>query len=105
MNNTTSFIVKNIAALFLMVFVVQTAIRDNGGYNWVFSMLEGNLEMIKRYPRMSTEQKNEIKHGANFNYLHFLKTNTPRMRLFCFLRRIRSYMLSFLKISPPIVLL
>lgn len=36
MNNTTSFIVKNIAALFLMVFVVQTAIRDNGGYNWVF---------------------------------------------------------------------
>ncbi|WP_294142869.1 hypothetical protein [uncultured Sanguibacteroides sp.] len=77
MNNTTSFIVKNIAALFLMIFVVQTAIHDNGGYNWVFSMLKGNLEMIKHYPRMSQVQKNEIKHGANFNYLHFLKTNTP----------------------------
>jgi hypothetical protein len=48
------------------------------GYRWAWdSLLRGNWEVMKKYPKASIEQRYEIKLGFLYRYLDYVKKNTP----------------------------
>ena len=77
MKKTTSFWIRNVAALLLVFLVIKALVGSFGGYPWLLSMLRSNAELIHRYPNLTTRQKNEAKQGFPFSFMDFVKVNTP----------------------------
>ncbi|MCK4679328.1 MAG: hypothetical protein KAT48_14435 [Bacteroidales bacterium] len=47
-------------------------------YKWVINdFLIGRLDVIRKNRSITFDKKNEIKLGFTYNYLNFIKTNTP----------------------------
>jgi hypothetical protein len=71
-------IVKNIAAAGVAALCVYAFLNLQVGYNWAYySLLKGNLAIIKENPSLTLDQKNEMKLGTDYAYLRFLKHATP----------------------------
>ncbi len=73
-----SWIGKNIlAALIFLWMLDKLVIGVQPGYNWAYTMLQGNLEVTQRYAETSTDERFEMKLGASHVYLRHIKENTP----------------------------
>lgn len=69
---------KNLAAVVLVAVVCTKAPGLNDGYNWLLnSYVKGNLETVRLYGNMTTEQRLQAKLGNDYSYLMFLRDNTP----------------------------
>lgn len=69
----------------LFVGAVCMAIKNNDGYHWVWNgLLKGNWELIRKYPDLSLEQRSEMKMGANYVFLNYIKNNTPDTAIILF---------------------
>lgn len=69
---------KNILFLLLAFLLVKITFTEQPAYKWVYyNLLKGNMSLIKQYPDLSFEQKMQMKLGANYEYLHFIKQSTP----------------------------
>lgn len=68
---------KNLLCLLPAVLLVLLTFSKSPGYNWVYSMLTGNMEQIKQYPDLDFDQKMQWKMGMDYNFLLTIKQNTP----------------------------
>jgi hypothetical protein len=68
---------KNVFFAFLFGFLLLKAMNINEGYKWAYGMLTSNMEVIRTNPNLTLREKNEMKLGADFTYLWFLKEATP----------------------------
>ena len=70
---------KNLMAVlvcFILLFVLQKRVS---GYNWVWqTLIKENLEMQKKMPNLTEQQKGEAKLGYDITYINFLNENTPK---------------------------
>ncbi len=72
------WLLKNILFLFIVVLLVKYTFSKQPAYNWVYNgLLKGNMEMIRKYPNLTYDQKMQYKLGASYEYLLFLKQHTP----------------------------
>jgi hypothetical protein len=71
------WIMKNLSVAFLTGFFLLKAMESNAGYKWAYTMLTSNMKLIRTSPHLSLREKNEMKLGADFAYLWFLKEATP----------------------------
>ena len=71
-------LLKNVSFLILAALLVFYAFSKQPGYHWVyFNLLRGNMETIKKYPKLTFEQKMQMKLGTSYEYLLYLKQATP----------------------------
>lgn len=71
-------VLKNVSFLILAMLLISYTFSRQPGYHWVyFSLLKGNMETIKKYPRLTLEQKTQMKLGTSYEYLLYLKRATP----------------------------
>ncbi len=71
-------LVYNILSFFILLFLLNLFVSENNGYNWMWNtLLNKNLEMIKKNKNLSIAQKHESKQGFFFKYLNFINANTP----------------------------
>ncbi len=69
---------KNIFLLTIAYIVVNLAFSKQPAYNWVYNqLLKENMKLIRSYPDLSYDQKMQMKLGASYEYLLFLKQTTP----------------------------
>lgn len=69
---------NNLIITIFFVLLVFKLKDQNPGYKWVHETLIGaNLKTIKKYKKLTFEQKQEAKMGFNAKYLNFIKNNTP----------------------------
>ena len=81
---TSSWVIKNIAAVIIVLFLFNKLILDiqpgnnwASGYNWAYNMLKRNTETIRHYSATTTDNRFEMKLGLAHVYLRYLKENTP----------------------------
>lgn len=75
---STKCVLKNILFLAIALFVVEYMFSKHPGYRWVYKdMLKGNMKIIREHPKLSFEQKMQMKLGASYEYLLFIKKSTP----------------------------
>jgi len=61
---------------FITIFVLQKQVM---GYNWVWkTLIKENIEMQRKLPNISEQQKAESKMGYDVTYMYFLNENTPK---------------------------
>jgi hypothetical protein len=73
-----AYILKNILFLIIAGCVVGYAVSKQPAYHWTcFRMLKSNMETIKKHPKLTFEQKMQMKLGTSYAYLLFLKQSTP----------------------------
>ncbi|MDR2810236.1 MAG: hypothetical protein LBB84_06735 [Tannerellaceae bacterium] len=70
-------IAKNIFFVFLVGFFLLSGMQNNVGYKWAYDMLTSNRKLIRENPHLSIKEKNEMKLGADFAYVWFLRESTP----------------------------
>lgn len=72
------WVLKNVSYLILSIILVSYMFLKQPGYNWVyFGLLKKNMETIRKYPRLTFEQKMQMKLGTSYEYLLYLKRATP----------------------------
>lgn len=69
---------KNAAFLLPVMLLTHFLFSVQPGYHWVYNgLLKENMRLIKKYPKLTFDQKMCIKLGASYEYLMFLKQATP----------------------------
>ena len=64
----------NVVVLFVSFFVVFLLAKKIGGYKWVReTLLKENLDYIKKFPKLTTEEKLESRLGFDYAYIKMLK--------------------------------
>ena len=72
-----SWFVRNFA-LCVVAYVLLNILGDNMSLKWLTEgYFKQNLEVIKMYPDATFDQKMEMKLGADYQYLLYLRDNTP----------------------------
>lgn len=67
-------ILMNVVLLLVSLFFVMILMKKVDGYKWVRETLfKENLEFIKKYPTLNTDQKLEAKLGFDYAYIRMLK--------------------------------
>lgn len=65
-----------VVALVGLILIVQIK-ESSDGYKWVYEgLLKGNLELIKKYPNLSVDERYQMKMGFPLVYLNYIKQNT-----------------------------
>jgi hypothetical protein len=67
----------NVLFLLLSFVFIKGLVMKQEGYGWALNMLKGNMETIRQYPDLTVDERNSIKLGASFNFLKYLRENTP----------------------------
>ena len=75
----STWLVRN-GALLLVGFLLFSKIpQANPAYMWLKeSYLKNNVAIVKQYPDATLDQRMAIKLGADYNYIVFLRDNTPQ---------------------------
>ena len=75
----STWLVRN-GALLLVGFLLFSKIpQANPAYMWLKeSYLKNNAAIVKQYPDATLDQRMAIKLGADYNYIVFLRDNTPQ---------------------------
>lgn len=72
-------ITLNILVLILLYVFIPKVFSLNNGYKWAYNnLLKGNMKTIKEHPNLSTTQKYSIKIGTAYQYLNYIKKQTPK---------------------------
>lgn len=68
------------AALVIVAYVLISKIPSmNESYQWLWEgYVKQNIEIAKQYPDISYDEKMQMKLGADYQYLMFLRDNTPK---------------------------
>ncbi|MCL2682695.1 MAG: hypothetical protein FWE63_04315 [Bacteroidales bacterium] len=70
-----------LAGLFLLVQAKNSAV----GYRWVYdSLLKGNMEVIRKHPNLSVDERYVMKMGFPISYLNHIKQHTPDSAIILF---------------------
>lgn len=73
-----SWLMKNIGIALIAGFFLSKCLEVQPGYNWsYYSLLKGNMALIRANPNLTTAQKNEQKLGNDYAYLQFIRNSTP----------------------------
>lgn len=71
-------IVTNMLALGLSLLLTTALFKLCPGYHWVYAdLLKGNLEIAKKYPQLTFDQKMQMKLGFDYRYLMYVRDATP----------------------------
>ncbi|MDR0437667.1 MAG: hypothetical protein LBH22_05125 [Bacteroidales bacterium] len=63
-----------LVGLFLLIQIKNSA----DGYRWVYdSLLKGNMEVIKKHPNLSVDERYQLKIGFPIAFLNHIKQHTP----------------------------
>ncbi len=77
-NISGKWLLKNVSFLILMLLLVIYTFSKQPAYHWVyFDLLKSNMEIIKKYPNLTFDEKMQMKLGASYGYLSYLKQETP----------------------------
>lgn len=58
--------------------LLQYLFSISPSYDWVYNaLLKQNMQLINQYPDVSFEQKMALKLGASYEYLYYIKQQTP----------------------------
>lgn len=69
---------KGMLGISLIYLILQCLFSINPSYDWVYnSLLKSNMQLINQYPDVSFEQKMALKLGASYEYLYYIKQQTP----------------------------
>lgn len=72
------WLIKNVSFFVLALLAVRCTLLKHPTYHWVYSgLLKENMEMIKKYPDLTFEEKMQMKLGADYEYLHVIRQSTP----------------------------
>ncbi len=72
------WLAKNVLFMVPALLLVCYTLTKQPTYHWVYSgLLKENMEAIKKYPGLTFEEKMQMKLGADYGYLLFIKQNTP----------------------------
>ena len=72
------WVCKNGVAALICWFLISHFVFKQPGYQWITQgMLKQNMELIKQYPKLTTDQKYEMKLGTSYAYLRFIREQTP----------------------------
>lgn len=72
------WVCKNGVAALICWFLISHFVFKQPGYQWITQgMLKQNMELIKQYPKLTTDQKYEMKLGTSYAYLKFIREQTP----------------------------
>lgn len=72
------WVLRNASFLILALLLVTYTFSKQPAYHWVyFDLLKSNMEIIKKYPKLTFDEKMLMKLGASYKYLLFLKRETP----------------------------
>jgi hypothetical protein len=75
-----SIVVAIVGGLFL-----YKGISMDNGYRWVWeNLLKGNWKYIQVHRRASIEKRNQMKLGFDYDYLNYIKKNTPEDAIILF---------------------
>src|SRR5574344_1658681 len=74
-----TWIVRNGALLIVAYVLISKVPGLNESYQWLWEgYVKSNIEIIKQYPNVSYDEKMAMKLGADYQYLLFLRDNTPK---------------------------
>ena len=74
-----TWFIRNGALLIVAGVLISKVPGLNQSYQWLWEgYLKSNLEAIKQYPDLSTDEKMAMKLGADYQYLAYLRDNTPK---------------------------
>ncbi len=77
-NVDAKWLLKNVLFLILALVLVKYIFSEHPTYRWVYhDLLKGNMKVMKEHPKLSFDQKMQMKLGADYDYLLFLKRTTP----------------------------
>jgi hypothetical protein len=70
--------INNILITIVLLILFYVVYQSVSGYQFVVDRLVlANLKIIKEYPKISTQKKYEAKLGFDYNYVQYVKKNTP----------------------------
>lgn len=70
--------IRNVASLAVAGLLVITIFSIQPAYHWVYNgLLRDNMKLIRKYPKLTFDQKMWLKLGASYKYFMFLKQKTP----------------------------
>lgn len=73
-----AWMAKNALFMVLALLLVRYALTEQPTYRWVYSsLLKKNMATIRKYPKLTFDEKMQMKLGADYDYLHFVRQATP----------------------------
>ena len=73
-----TWLVRNLLLALVAALALSKVTKFNPSYDWLWNgYLKGNIETIKQYPQLSYDEKMGMKLGADYQYLVWLRDNTP----------------------------
>ena len=77
-NKFISWTLKGILSTGLVVLFLKYLFSISPAYDWVYNgLLKQNMQLINKYPDVSYEQKMALKLGASYEYLYYVRQQTP----------------------------
>lgn len=76
-SNLKNNIGKQIIAAIILSLAFYMMINKSQAYTWIFKLMKSNLEIIKKNPELTYQQKMEAKHRFKFRFCDFIVKNTP----------------------------
>jgi glycosyltransferase involved in cell wall biosynthesis len=70
-------LLRNVALLLPALLLVYCALTLQPGYSWALSMLRSNRTLIRQNPHATFDQKMQLKLGASYDYLQYVRQSTP----------------------------
>lgn len=69
---------RNIVAVLAVSTATFIIIKEQPGYNWTYnSLLKGNMKTIRLYPKLTLNNRFEMKLGMSYDFLNYIKEQTP----------------------------
>ncbi|WP_294618741.1 hypothetical protein [uncultured Bacteroides sp.] len=73
-----AWLARNVLFMVLALLLVRYALTEQPTYRWVYnSLLKENMAVIRKYPKLTFEEKMQMKLGMGYDYLRFIKQATP----------------------------
>ena len=80
-DNTLSlpeFWFRNVIGMIISIIFITILYFNVGGYKWLWdSLVVNNVKIMHKNPKMTLPQKWSVKCGFDYQYLDYLKNNTP----------------------------
>lgn len=75
----------NLVFALISLWGVKTLIDKNQGYNWMYnSLLKGNMEVIKRHPNPTINERLRMKMRNGFVFFEHIQANVPTNAIILF---------------------
>jgi hypothetical protein len=69
---------KNLLVMVVCLITIFVLQKQVVGYHWVWqTLIKENLDMQHKYPKISDQQKGEMKMGYDITYMNYLVEKTP----------------------------